>query len=84
MSYLNIFITAISPDYVWLSAVAIILAIIGMKISNSIFMFTMIFFIIVFIGFEYTVYPEWLLALSVLDMMVFAVLEKTHIFGVRI
>jgi hypothetical protein len=84
MSYLNIFITAISPDYVWLSAVAIILAIIGMKISNSIFMFTMIFFIIVFIGFEYTVYPEWLLALSILDMMVFAVLEKTHIFGVRI
>ena len=84
MSYLNIFITAISPDYVWLSAVAIILAIIGMKISNSIFMFTMIFFIIVFIGFEYTIYPEWLLALSILDMMVFAVLEKTHIFGVRI
>jgi hypothetical protein len=84
MSYLNIFITAISPDYVWLSAVAIILAIIGMKISNSIFMFTMIFFIIVFIGFEYGVYPEWLLALSILDMMVFAVLEKTHIFGVRI
>ena len=84
MSYLNIFISAISPDYVWLSAVAIILAIIGMKISNSIFMFTMIFFIIVFIGFEYTIYPEWLLALSILDMMVFAVLEKTHIFGVRI
>ena len=84
MSYLNIFISAISPDYVWLSAIAIILSIIGMKISNSIFMFTMIFFIIVFIGFEYTVYPEWLLALSVLDMMVFAVLEKTHIFGVRI
>ena len=84
MSYLNIFISAISPDYVWLSAIAIILSIIGMKISNSIFMFTMIFFIIVFIGFEYTIYPEWLLALSVLDMMVFAVLEKTHIFGVRI
>lgn len=84
MSYLNIFISAISPDYVWLTAIAIILSIIGMKISNSIFMFTMIFFIIVFIGFEYTVYPEWLLALSVLDMMVFAVLEKTHIFGVRI
>ena len=84
MSYLNIFISAISPDYVWLSAIAIILSIIGMKISNSIFMFTMIFFIIVFIGFEYTVYPEWLLALSILDMMVFAVLEKTHIFGVRI
>ena len=84
MSYLNIFISAISPDYVWLSAIAIILSIIGMKISNSIFMFTMIFFIIVFIGFEYTIYPEWLLALSILDMMVFAVLEKTHIFGVRI
>ena len=84
MSYLNIFISAISPDYVWLSAIAIILSIIGMKISNSIFMFTMIFFIIVFIGFEYSIYPEWLLALSLLDMMVFAVLEKTHIFGVRI
>jgi hypothetical protein len=47
-------------------------------------MFTIIFFIIVFIGFEYAVYPEWILALSILDMFVFAILEKTHYFGMRI
>ena len=84
MSYLYSLITALSPAYVWLSGVVIILSVIGYQISKSIFMFTIIFFIIVFIGFEYAVYPEWILALSILDMFVFAILEKTHYFGMRI
>ena len=84
MSYLYSLITALSPAYVWLSGIVIILSIAGYQISKSIFMFTIIFFIIVFIGFEYSVYPEWLLALSLLDMFVFAILEKTHLFGMRI
>ena len=84
MSYLYSLITALSPAYVWLSGIVIILSIAGYQISKSIFMFTIIFFIIVFIGFEYGVYPEWVLALSILDMFVFAILEKTHLFGMRI
>ena len=84
MSYLYSLINALSPAYVWLSGIVIILSVIGYQISKSIFMFTIIFFIIVFIGFEYAVYPEWLLALSILDMFVFAILEKTHILGMRI
>ena len=84
MSYLYSLITALSPAYVWVSGIVIILSIAGYQISKSIFMFTIIFFIIVFIGFEYAVYPEWVLALSILDMFVFAILEKTHLFGMRI
>ena len=84
MSYFYALISAISPTYVWLSAIIIILSIIGYEISKSAFMFTIIFFILIFIAFEYGVYPEWVLALSILDMFVFAILEKTHIFGLRI
>ena len=84
MSFLYSLITALSPAYVWLSGIVIILSVIGYQISKSIMMFSIIFFIIIFIGFEYGVYPEWVLALSILDMFVFSILEKSHILGLRI
>ena len=84
MSYFYALISAISPTYVWLSGIVIILSIAGYQISKSIMMFSIIFFIIIFIGFEYAVYPEWVLALSILDMFVFSILEKSHILGLKI
>ena len=84
MSYLFLFLNAIKPAFVWYSFIVIILSVLSYVYSRSIFFFTMVFFIMIFIGYEYSIYPIWLLALSILDMIVFSVLEKTKILGVKL
>lgn len=74
----------LSKKYVWYSLLTMIFSISAYRLSKQFFSFTIISFIMIFIGFINTIYPYWLLILDILVMIAFAILEKTRLFGFQI
>ena len=84
MTYLIQFLTYLGKDYVWYSLLVMIFSISAYRISKQFFSFTIVSFIMIFIGFINTIYPYWLLILDILVMIAFVILEKTRLFGFQI
>jgi hypothetical protein len=84
MTYLMQLLEFLSKKYVWYSLLTMIFSISAYRLSKQFFSFTIISFIMIFIGFINTIYPYWLLILDILVMIAFAILEKTRLFGFQI
>jgi hypothetical protein len=84
MSYLFQVINFIELPYIYLTFIAIILALISYNYSGNKITFIIVIFAFVFIGFISNIYPEWLFLLVVFSIITFSLLPEKSTGDFRI